>query len=479
MKFTYTTLRRPLLSLMFILLSGWTFFSFAQPANNSPYARYGLGNLNNGANVRSAGVGGMSIAMREDSIPFLVNFLNPASYTSIGFTAFDIGLYGNFATISSSTERQDVNRANLSYFAFGFPVLKVRMRTKLDSLDENGKRVWAPSMQKRILWGGAFGLREFSSVNYAATDSKIDDTGYFGGDNEFKYAYEFQGNGGVNQFFVGMGLSPITNLSIGINASYLFGKINRIQRLEFDEEDYFNVKTERYTDVGGFYVDYGLQYTQNLKGGQDVLTFGSTFAHPMQVRASSTTLGRTYTLTTFGEDLFRDTVLYKKVKNGHITMPWRYGFGLTWKKGEKWLFGVEYSQELWSSYRDVDNKNDSLTDAWKTSVGIEYKPSVAETNRGFGAYLGKMHYRFGGYYGLSQYKINGIQLPEYGITIGFGFPLRRTRAGADKYIQSMINLAVEWGQRGTTDKSLLLENYWNFKLGFTLNDRWFIKRKYE
>ena len=72
-----------------------------------------------------------------------------------------------------------------------------------------------------------------------------------------------------------------------------------------------------------------------------------------------------------------------------------------------------------------------------------------------------------------------IQLPEYGITLGFGFPLRKKRAGGDKFLQSMINLAVEWGQRGTTDRSLLLENYWNFKLGFTLNDRWFIKRKYE
>ena len=479
MKFTYTTLRRPLLSLMFILLSGWAFFSFAQPANNSPYARYGLGNLNNGANVRSAGIGGMSIAMREDSIPYLVNFLNPASYTSIGFTAFDIGLYGNFATISSSTESQDVNRANLSYFAFGFPVLRVRVRTRSDSLDEYGKRQWIPLIQKRVFWGGAFGLREFSSVNYAATDSRIDQTGTFGGDTDFNYAYQFEGSGGVNQFFVGMGLSPIPNLSIGINASYLFGRMNRIQRLEFDEENYFNVKSERYTDLGGFYVDYGLQYSLAIKGGKHVLTFGNTFAHPMQVRANSTTLGRTYTLTTFGEDLFRDTILFNEVKGGHITMPWKYGFGVTWKKGEKWLFGVEHSQELWSGYRDVNGRNDSLADAWKTSVGIEFKPSVDETKRGFGNYFGKMHYRIGGYYAMSQYKINGFQLPEYGITLGFGFPLRKKRAGGDKFLQSMINLAVEWGQRGTTGRSLLLENYWNFKLGFTLNDRWFIKRKYE
>ena len=455
MRYTYTTTKRVALFLMFICLNGWAFFSWAQPANNSPYARYGLGNLNNGANVRSAGIGGMSIAMREDSIPYLVNFLNPASYTSIGFTAFDIGIYGNIATLSTSTESQSVNKANLSYFAFGFPVTK-----------------W---------WGGAFGLREFSSINYSASESYSDTSGAFGQDagEEFNYGYQFQGDGGVNQFFVGIGLEPFKNFSLGINASYLFGRMNRIQRLEYDSDNYFNVKSERYTDVGGFYVDYGLQYALGLKGGDHVLTFGSTFAHPMKVRANSTLLGRTYTLTAFGEDLHRDTVVFREVKGGHVTMPWKYGFGMTWKKGEKWLFGVEHSQDLWSTYKDVNGKNDSLVNAWKTSAGIEFKPSVPHTTRGFWSYFGKMHYRLGGYYSMSQYKLKNTQLPEYGITLGFGFPLRRTRAGADKYIQSMVNFAVEWGQRGTTDRSLLLENYWNFKLGFTLNDRWFIKRKYE
>ena len=147
---------------MFILLSGWTFFSFAQPANNSPYARYGVGNLNNGVNVRSAGLGELSIAMREDSIPYLVNYLNPASYTALGFTAFDIGVYGNVATVSTSTESQNVNKANLSYFAFGFPILRVRVKTEIDTTEEipeGDQRV--REIQKRVLWGGAFGLREF------------------------------------------------------------------------------------------------------------------------------------------------------------------------------------------------------------------------------------------------------------------------------------------------------------------------------
>lgn len=479
MRFIYTTAKKAAHSLMFILLSGWTFFAIAQPANNSPYARYGLGNLNTGVNVRSAGIGGLSVAMREDSIPYLVNFANPASYTSIGFTAFDIGIYGNIATISTTTQSQQVNKANLSYFAFGFPILKVRVRNKADSLIQIDEETGYRKIQKRILWGGSFGLREFSSVNYSATQNILDQSGVFGGDSSFNYSYLFQGDGGVNQFFIGIGIEPIKNLSVGANVSYLFGRLNRIQRLEFSEENYFNVKSERYTDVGGFYIDYGLQYAQPLKNGNHVLLFGATFAHPMQVRANSTLLGQTYKLSAFGEDVFRDTIVFDEINGGHITMPWKYGFGLTWRAGEKWLVGVEHNQELWSTYRSVSGNNDSLADAWNIRAGIEYKPMVPPTKRGFFAYFGKMHYRLGGHYGLTQFQVNGTQLSNYGITLGLGFPLRRTRAGSGKYVQSMINFAVEWGQRGTTDSSLLLEDYWNFKLGFTLNDRWFIKRKYE
>jgi hypothetical protein len=499
MKFTYTTLNKPITLIMFILLSGWAFFSMAQPANNSPYARYGLGNLNNGVNVRSAGIGNLSIAMREDSIPYLVNFKNPASYTSLGFTAFDIGVYGNYATISTATQKQNVTKANLSYFAFGFPILRVRVKSNRDSLYETlegEERLRA--IKKRVFWGGAFGLREFSSINYSASDSK---TSVFGTDT-VNYSYLFQGDGGVNQFFVGIGLSPFKNFSIGMNASYLFGKLNRIQRLEIDPENYFNVKSERFTDVGGFYTDYGLQYSFELKDDtlrtkdgvpkrrkdgsvkirktHHVFDFGATFAHPMNVRANSTVFGRTYTLSSFGEDIIRDTILLREIKGGHITMPWKFGVGLTWRVGEKWVIGAEHAQELWSGYKDVNGKNDSLTDAWRTAVGVEFRPSVPYTARGFWSYYGKMQYRLGGYYSMTQYQINGTQLPDYGITLGFGFPLRRNRLpGNNQFIQSMINFAVEWGQRGTTDRSLLLENYWNFKLGFTLNDKWFIKRKYD
>jgi len=449
MKFFFTTLRHPAFLLMSLLFVAQAQGILAQPVTNSPYARYGIGNNVAGANVRSTGLGNMGVAIREDSIPFVVNFLNPASYTSLGFTSFDVGAYASVGTLRSATQQENVNRFNLSYFTLGFPITK-----------------W---------WGGAFGIREFSSTNYSVTDFKQ----YANSDTSSgDIRYKFQGDGGLNQVFIGIGLKPYKNLSLGINVSYLFGRLNHLQRVEFPSSGLFHVRTDNITNVGGVYLDYGLQYTARVSG-RHALVAGATFAHPMKVNASTTRLARTYLLSNLDSDIFRDTILFEENGGNGVTMPWKYGLGLTWKVGDRWMFGAEFNQQLWSQYVNTRGTSDSLSDSWNVRAGVEFKPGSETLNRSFLGYFKRIQYRVGGFYGMSEYTVKGQQLSEYGMTIGFGLPMARRKAGNDLFIQSMVNLSVEWGQRGTISNNLLLEDYWVFRLGFTLNDRWFIKRKYD
>jgi hypothetical protein len=44
---------------------------------------------------------------------------------------------------------------------------------------------------------------------------------------------------------------------------------------------------------------------------------------------------------------------------------------------------------------------------------------------------------------------------------------------------SNANVGVEFGKRGTKKASLIEENYTNLLLSLSLNDRWFIRRKYD
>ncbi len=77
----------------------------------------------------------------------------------------------------------------------------------------------------------------------------------------------------------------------------------------------------------------------------------------------------------------------------------------------------------------------------------------------------------GVHYSQTFLAINGNQLTEMGVSAGFGFPIRRG--------MTSIRFMVEAGKRGTIDSDLLEERYLRFSLNFSLNDRWFIKTRYD
>ena len=65
--------------------------------------------------------------------------------------------------------------------------------------------------------------------------------------------------------------------------------------------------------------------------------------------------------------------------------------------------------------------------------------------------------------------VNNFGLKETGINFGFGLPL----AGF-----SNTNIGFEYGVRGSGYDNTFKENFWSLRIGFSLNDKWFIKRKY-
>ena len=64
-------------------------------------------------------------------------------------------------------------------------------------------------------------------------------------------------------------------------------------------------------------------------------------------------------------------------------------------------------------------------------------------------------------------KINNESINEFGISFGVGLPINKEL--------SNINLGFEFGKRGTTNNGLVQENYINFRLSLSLNDKWFKK----
>ena len=122
----------------------------------------------------------------------------------------------------------------------------------------------------------------------------------------------------------------------------------------------------------------------------------------------------------------------------------------------------------WGEYINEAKPDSSLSDTWRLKAGVEWIPDYQSYNN----YFKRMRYRFGFYYGLDPRSFEGEQLKEYGVSLGFGFPIIMSRQRI-----SFVNLAVEAGQFGLSDT--LRETFVKMTLGFTLNDNtWFFKRKF-
>ena len=94
---------------------------------NTPYSRYGLGNIFPTTFGASNAMAGISAAWFT---PTNINFNNPASYSEITNATFEIGGAGNVAKLETSTESYIGGDGNLSYLAFAFPYLKKLHRNK-------------------------------------------------------------------------------------------------------------------------------------------------------------------------------------------------------------------------------------------------------------------------------------------------------------------------------------------------------------
>jgi hypothetical protein len=470
----------------------------AQTATSSPYSRYGIGDLNGKGFAQGFAMAGTHIAMQNDSLPmFFINTGNPASYSSLRLTTVDLGLNYSRLQLQNSTAKSVSHSAALGYISIAFPFKK-----------------W---------WGGSIGLIPYSSVGYKVSDQQsITNVGTV----DFLY----EGTGGVNQAYFGNGIKPLYGLprmftqskkykeltskrkpdlttktpeeytadirkataiykrkkswqalSIGFNASYLFGSIENSGRTIFPGSTLaFNTKTATIKRINDFYLDYGVQHAfviDSIKGRvlkeKVKIMWGATFATQSNLSAKIDSLSYTYFNSSSGYEVVKDTVVNVQDVNGEITFPLSFGFGLAFKKGDRWLVAADYAIQNWSSYKAF-NQTQGLKNSMRVALGVQFVPNAKAT--GLNNYHKRVLYRAGVRYNQSAIELKSTPLVEYAVSAGVGLPV-----GRNFLLQnfSMVNIGVEFGQRGTISNGLIKEQFFRATIGFTMNDRWFVKPKFD
>jgi hypothetical protein len=419
---------------------------------SSPYSKYGIGLLDDQQLPQTQGMGGISTAINTIGGYNTINVLNPASYGKIGFTTIDAGLTTNFTTFSQNgTGNENNSNTRLSHIAFAIPV------TKKSAL--------------------SFGLLPYSELGYSYKTSvkglgtSPTPTGSANVDTNLTN-FIYSGEGGLSKAYLGYGFGIGRHLLVGANFSYIFGNLEENQSTEIP--DLYGVLDSRQQEanhVRGINYDYGIQYTIDFPNYKH-LVLGYSGSANTKLSVQNTFIVSQYTLDASGnENVAADTLVNHKSANAKIQLPQINRFGISYQKDGSVLIGADYTMGNWSALT-IAGTNAGLVNSKTLNVGGQIIPNSNSLSN----YLALINYQLGFIYDQTYLNINNTNIKRYAATFGLGLPLPHDRASSAFY---KINFSAEVGRRGTLTNGLVQENYVNLHLGFTLNDKWFQRYKFE
>ena len=440
--------------------------SFCSPVfaqDNSPYSRYGLGDLVPSTNINSRGMGGVSAGVTDF---YSINFNNPASYSAFyairelkskkliyGRAILDVGINLESRTL---VEPNTTSKFNASNFLFSHVQVGLPLRSG---------------------WGLSFGLRPISRISYkilqgghvldAITGLPITDT-----TNTLN-----EGDGGAYLASAGTGFRLGKHFSLGFNVGYMFGKKDYSTRKSVlnDTVAYNAGNFETKTSYGNVYFNLGAQYLIKFDS-TTFLTLGAYGNVKQQLNATQDIVRETFFYDPTNGNTRLDSVYEQNGVKGTIEYPASFTAGATLQrvptnKNGGYLISVDFNRSNWADYRSY-GQPDSLRNTWQLHVGGELRPSLDAARK---SYFGNVAYRAGFFMGPDYVRVNG-DLPQFGATLGLGLPLRNFNRLNNQI--TVINVAFEYIKRGNNDNKLK-ENLFRMSVGFSLSDLWFAKKKYE
>ncbi len=407
----------------------------------SPYSVFGIGELSKEGTAYNKSMGGVGIASNSRRF---INIMNPASVSNRDSCSFmaDFGLQQKNTIFRQNDLRSGNNTFNMYDFVMSFPIYK------------------SSAMM--------VGITPFSDVGYNIK-LKQTDPDIIG--NTGNITYNTYGEGSVYQLFVGGAATFWKRLSVGAEAIYYFGTLDKVYNHDFSNTSYASLNSGYNLLIRGFTGKFGLQYQQPL-GNDLFMVLGATYRMNTNLKGSTTYYENKNTAEIV------DTLVYNEMVNGRdnrLKIAGEIGVGVSIRKGEDWSAEFNYLRSDWRNsgmdkYEGYGVEGSSVFSASVSQsfrAGFEFVPNRNDIRY----YLRRCAYRVGAYYEQSYYKLDGNTVNSMGLTFGVTLPVFRMYNG--------LTLGVDVGQRGSLKTNMVRERYVSFVIGFNIFDIWFQRIRYQ
>ncbi len=423
----YKTRRFSLICLLTLLTAG----AAGQKNVQSPFARYGIGNLEQQGTFRTKAMGGISSGIRNN---LTLNFITPASYSSIDTLSFifDFGLDHGLIRLSEGDQTYWSQDLNFSHLMMGFPIMKN--------------------------WGVVGAVIPYSNGTYSIVENISGD----GVDEEFLERH--LGTGGYQKALIGTGFSPVKYFSAGVNMFFIFGEITRLNDFIFtSDNNYFNTRKFGSSSMNGIGWETSVQFMAPLPERR-FINAGITYAPAFKLKTTNQDLIFRY--SSIQTSMLATDTMSNVIVNTTSRMPQTIRGGIAFGQTDKFTAGADFSYTTWSD-ASLPGTYGIYSDVISLHAGAEYIPDKFSNY----SFFDRVEYRAGCRYGESYALYGGDNIKEYGITFGAGIPMRRSR--------SRISLVVDLSKRGNHDAGLPEETRISFGISLNLYDRWFLPRQYD
>jgi hypothetical protein len=398
---------------------------FAQDLGNSPYSQAGIGDLRLSATASQQAFPGST---SNYSMPFLINSVNPSQLGRLSktkSTIFETSAVAQYKRLRQNNNKQNDFGGSLDYLQLAFPI----------------------SLTEAII------------------------------NSDFQSDVNYQREGGINNLFLGLGydFAPLFGSDSVRNRLLLGGKVNYVFGSVIDQtiasivegpnqNAAFQANLYRRTSYTDFTFEGGLTYIRRM--GKD---------YKLHLGAVAS-IGNNLNSKRF-ESLNMEVVGNPDVKvhvdtlsnnlKGNVSLPTRFMAGFTFEREYKWAFSAEAGWQDWSNFTSFEKKSDfkqSLT----IGAGVQWMPDFFSVSKGFWR---RTIFRGGVQWQQTPLVVNDQNIRDISIRLGATIPFGRTGG--------ILSLTFAGGQKGTLTNNLVRENYFRANIGITINDRWFLKPKFD
>lgn len=389
--------------------------AWAQNATSSPSSRYGYGELNDNLPTAYRAMGGVGLGMRSNKA---INPAQPASYTACDSMTFMFDIAGSFLYTNYGDAYGQRNRVNgnLEYVTLQMPLWRQHIALSA-------------------------GVTPYSAVgyNFSLSDSI---------NSDYHYTHTYSGEGGFTQVYGGLSFNICNWVALGVNAYYMFGDLTKLRSQSFAETNVKGASQTDFLSISSLRLRYGAQFFHTF--GKHTVVLGGVFENKQRFSKSDYMQVETTT---------NDTVA---TMANAFEMPMMYGAGISYNYADRLTVALDYQCQDWTKTKYFDQEN-VLNSRQRWALGVEYRHDPLGRD-----YIDRVCWRLGANYSTS-YAMTTTNVPEFGISLGFGLPLRT--------VATMINTTVEYVHRGAIDQGALSENSLRLVISAAIAENWFFKRK--